>query len=29
MTWKEMPVEKEKVDIPIDDVTTFVAEHLA
>jgi len=27
-TWKEMPVEKELVDIPIDDMTTFVAEHL-
>jgi Fe-S oxidoreductase len=28
-TWKEMPVEPEKVDIPLDDVTTFVAERLA
>ena len=27
-TWKEMPVEKEKVDIPIDDMTTFIAERL-
>ncbi len=27
-TWKEMPVEPETVDIPLDDVTTFVAERL-
>jgi heterodisulfide reductase subunit D len=27
-SWKEMPVEPEKVDIPIDDMTTFVAERL-